>query len=192
MSFLRMKKVVLKSLFEKPATKMYPVVPREFTPVTRGHVEMEDPENCLACGICAKRCPADAITVDKAKGVWVIHRMQCIQCNSCVETCPKQVLGMHAEYTTPNAEKQVDTYMLHQTDPKVAQVGDFDPQMETSEDLGLVCDKDSCVFCGLCARNCPADAITVDRAAKSWEVDKEQCLKCGMCIEKCPKKCLTF
>ncbi len=191
MSFFRMKKVVMNSLFKKPATRMYPVIPREFTSVTRGHVEMEDPEGCLACGICAKRCPADAIRVDKSKGVWEIARMQCIQCNSCVETCPKHVLVMHAEYTTPDPEKKVDTYQLHHTEPKVAQVGDFDPQMETG-DAGLVCDKESCVFCGLCARNCPAEAIRVDRAEKLWEVDKDACMKCGLCIEKCPKKCLTF
>ena len=29
-------------------------------------------------------------------------------------------------------------------------------------------DLDVCVFCTLCARKCPAEAITVDRAEKKW------------------------
>ncbi|MGI6737421.1 MAG: 4Fe-4S binding protein [Anaerovoracaceae bacterium] len=57
---------------------------------------------------------------------------------------------------------------------------------------GLQCSRDNCVYCGLCAKECPADAITVDRKAKTWAVDKDACLECGACVEKCPKKCLTL
>ena len=51
---------------------------------------------------------------------------------------------------------------------------------------------EACVFCGLCAKNCPADALNVDRKEKIWEVDEDACVKCGVCIDKCPKKCLGF
>jgi ech hydrogenase subunit F len=51
---------------------------------------------------------------------------------------------------------------------------------------------DKCIFCGICARKCPADAIKVDRAAKAWELDPFKCVICGACAEVCPKKCITL
>lgn len=49
---------------------------------------------------------------------------------------------------------------------------------------------DKCIFCGLCVRKCPADALKVDRAAKTWELDPFKCVICGACAEVCPKKCI--
>jgi ech hydrogenase subunit F len=51
---------------------------------------------------------------------------------------------------------------------------------------------DKCIFCGMCARKCPSDAIKVDRTAKSWEVDPFKCVICGVCAEVCPKKCIAL
>ena len=53
-------------------------------------------------------------------------------------------------------------------------------------------DIDECIFCGMCNRNCPADAITVDRANKSWTVRRMNCVQCGYCVQSCPKKCITM
>ena len=61
-----------------------------------------------------------------------------------------------------------------------------------SVDESLTCDKNTCVFCGLCEKACPVDALSVDRKAKIWEVDEDTCVKCGACIDKCPKKSLSF
>lgn len=54
----------------------------------------------------------------------------------------------------------------------------------------LVNDIDNCIFCGMCQRQCPAKAITVDRAAKDWTLDPFACVICGACVAGCPKKCL--
>ena len=51
---------------------------------------------------------------------------------------------------------------------------------------------ESCIFCGLCKMKCPAKAIEVDRAAKSWSIDRLKCVICGRCVEVCPKKCLAM
>jgi ech hydrogenase subunit F len=51
-------------------------------------------------------------------------------------------------------------------------------------------DIDNCIFCGMCGRKCPAAAITVTRAQRSWSIDRFQCVMCGSCSESCPKKCL--
>ena len=46
-----------------------------------------DPEKCQACGICARRCPVEAI--DGGKGlVHIIDQEKCIKCGTCAEACP--------------------------------------------------------------------------------------------------------
>ncbi len=56
---------------------------------------------------------------------------------------------------------------------------------------------DLCISCGLCAKNCPADAIemieqtTVDNEKKKYpQIDYGLCIFCGFCVDKCPKNAL--
>lgn len=51
-------------------------------------------------------------------------------------------------------------------------------------------DIDGCIFCGICSKKCPSDAITVKRNEKSWEIDPYKCIICNECKEVCPKKCI--
>lgn len=46
-----------------------------------------DPAKCQACGICAKRCPVEAIAGGKNL-IHVIDQDQCIKCGTCFEACP--------------------------------------------------------------------------------------------------------
>lgn len=185
MATFKIANVIAKSLFKKPATLMYPVVPREWQERTRGHVEI-DVTSCIVCGICAKKCPADAIVVDRASRTWEIQRMQCIQCNSCVDTCPKKCLTMAPEYTQPDTQKVVDTFEI----PEVKKEA---PAASASAGGALKCDLDTCIYCGICAKNCPCNAITVERKPdKSWTLDSAACVQCGVCVDKCPKKCLVI
>ncbi|MBD0324638.1 MAG: 4Fe-4S binding protein, partial [Aldersonia sp.] len=41
-----------------------------------------------------------------------------------------------------------------------------------------------CTGCMICARVCPAQAIT-GKKKEVHEIDKALCIKCGACIEKC-------
>ena len=67
-------------------------------------------DNCIFCGLCAKKCPTNAISMDKNERTWSIARMQCIQCNACAVACKKDALHMDPHYTAPNTVKVVDTY----------------------------------------------------------------------------------
>lgn len=48
-----------------------------------------DPEKCQACGICRRRCPADAIDGEKNK-IHIIDQEKCIKCGTCFEVCPSR------------------------------------------------------------------------------------------------------
>lgn len=56
--------------------------------------------------------------------------------------------------------------------------------------LRIVIDKELCKGCGICAKNCPANAIT-GQIKKPFEIDQSKCIKCGVCIEKCPFKAIS-
>ena len=50
--------------------------------------------------------------------------------------------------------------------------------------------QDKCKGCGICAKNCPANAIS-GKVKEPFVIDKNKCIKCGVCIEKCPFKAIV-
>lgn len=53
-------------------------------------------------------------------------------------------------------------------------------------------DLEKCVYCTLCAKKCPQEAIVVDREKKAWTLDEEKCVGCGLCEMSCPKKAIEM
>lgn len=103
---LKMMENVLKNLVSKPATRMYPIEKREPFKGSRGHIEGCDIEKCIFCGICQRKCPANAIAVNKAERSWEIDQFKCVICNACVDACPKKCITSSPSHKAPQSVKE--------------------------------------------------------------------------------------
>ena len=50
--------------------------------------------------------------------------------------------------------------------------------------------EDTCVGCGLCARNCPVSAIEIREKRPVWV--KDECVMCLRCLHHCPKFAIQY
>lgn len=187
MAIMNFSKTVLSNMVHKPVTTSYPAKPAEYPERSRGHIVI-DFDNCILCGICGMSCPPGAITVDKKTGTWKINRFDCVQCGYCTLKCPKKVLSLVPGYQEPMDKKFEEEHVRPVEEKPAAPAG------EAAQTAGGYpqADTDVCVFCTLCAKKCPAQALTVDRAEKVWKLDQDACLSCGLCASNCPKKCIAM
>ena len=145
--------IALKNLFSKPATCNYPAEPAIYPERSRGHIEINI-DDCIMCGMCMRKCPSSAIKVDRNTKTWSIERMGCVQCENCVNACPKNCLSIKPGYTVPSTSKIVDSYSQPIPEKPAGKITN---------------DMTKCILCGLCARKCPQECITVDRTGeKTW------------------------
>ena len=55
---------------------------------------VSDPAKCVYCTLCAKKCPAGALIVDRKEKIWKLDEDKCIGCGTCHDVCPKKAIVM--------------------------------------------------------------------------------------------------
>ncbi len=121
---------------------------------------------CLGLGSCAVVCDNNAISIQN--GVAVVNRALCTACGKCVKACPKNIIDLvcaDVSYAVSCKSK------------------------DKGKAVRAVCST-GCIGCGICAKNCLAQAITLENNLAV--IDTKKCANCGMCAEKCPQKVIKF
>ena len=83
-----------------------------------------------------------------------------------------------------------DEYIAHIVDKKC-------PAGVCKDLLQFTIDKEKCIGCGMCAKQCPASAIArteyvaPGHKLASFEIDQEKCVKCGACMAQCKFKAIS-
>ena len=156
------------------------------------------PSKCVYCTLCARKCPAGALTVDRAAKTWTLDEDACVGCGTCAEACPKKAILMPGDepvaVEAPAAEAKPAAAPAPKAEEKPAEAKPAEPApaVQPRDDGKPVQDPSKCVYCTICARKCPAGALTVDRAAKTWTLDEDACVGCGTCAEACPKNAIIL
>ena len=102
--------LTMKQVFRPKFTRQYPEERWNPPSSFRGRpvlVEDRGVERCVACGLCARVCPALAIEVQGAETdldkerypiKFEINMLRCIFCGFCEEACPEEAIVMSDEY----------------------------------------------------------------------------------------------
>ena len=61
-----------------------------FDPATKTGARTACDVSCIACGLCVKKCPADAIHVEELHAVIDYERR--LSCGACAVACPRHVI----------------------------------------------------------------------------------------------------
>ena len=61
-----------------------------FDPKTKTGARTQCDVSCIACGLCVKSCPANAITLVEQHAV--INENTCLNCGMCATVCPRHVI----------------------------------------------------------------------------------------------------
>lgn len=115
---------------------------------------------CMGYGSCVRACPFDAIHV--INGIAKVDKEKCKACGKCIAECPKNLIEL------------VPYKAAHMVQCSSKDKG------KTVKD---VCSA-GCIGCGICAKQCEFDAITVENNVA--HIDQSKCTGCGKCAEKCP------
>ncbi len=142
---------------------------------------------CTPCRVGTRRLLEILEKITSGKGTMEdLERMEYL-CNYIKEnslcglgqTAPNPVLSTYQRFK--------DEYIAHVVDKKC-------PAGVCKDLVTYSIDKDKCIGCGICAKNCPVDAITrteyiaPGHKLASFSIDTDKCVKCGVCVGNCKFK----
>ena len=144
--------------------------------------------SCIGCGICASKCPANAIKIvsgsDGRKAV--VNSDHCIGCGVCQNVCPLPdgpaitVSGVTEQILVKPPEPRNEA---EQNEAEEGQASQEDNPSAPAKKVAVV-NTNECFSCGLCAEECPLSAIAMVDGLPS--VNAAVCVGCGICASNCP------
>ena len=161
-------------------------------------IAVVDRDKCQSCGKCVDVCPKHVIELQPAdtlvrvmcraaeKGILVSDncRVGCNGCERCLHACKFSAIEMKNHLPIIDPQKCRECMMCAEACPTGAIWAEWDLRKIAE------IDRETCIGCGLCKRQCQFESI-IGEIRKPHEV-LDACTGCGMCAEKCPKKCITM
>lgn len=160
-----------------------------------------DPNKCIKCGKCEKKCPVSCINVSEN----FVHNENCIKCLKCVDACSSGAIKYGIKHKTENIAFNADrrkfivscsslllfAVIMENTGKIIKKVNNkikkiiLPPGAESAENF-----VHSCYNCNLCVQNCPSKIIVkADFEHPVVHIDfnkgfcRENCIKCS---QVCP------
>ncbi|MCX5699230.1 MAG: 4Fe-4S binding protein [Candidatus Omnitrophica bacterium] len=102
-------RLLMQSLFKKPATENYPADRSGMPEGFRGKLKF-NAQMCIGCKMCTRDCPSSAIEIRKIGEKQFeaeINLAKCIYCGQCVDSCPKNALEITAEFELARLDLKV-------------------------------------------------------------------------------------
>ena len=109
MAYFEMARLAMKWALTRPPTTRYPFEPRRPLPGSRGQLVFTK-DNCVYCTVCARKCPAGALAVNRAQKRWIIDRLRCISCGACIDACPRNSLAFSTDHGTPTVTRDREAH----------------------------------------------------------------------------------
>lgn len=123
-------------------------------------------KGCLGLGDCTKKCPFDALHINKETGLPEVDEKKCVGCGACAKACPRGIIELR-----PRGKNDRRVYVCC-----------------SNTDKGALVIKNcnvGCIGCQKCVKTCPFEAIEM-RGNLAY-IDPAKCKSCRKCEEVCPR-----
>ena len=143
--------------------------------------------SCTFCSTCADFCTRHSIELTQDYHMIGIEEGDLIVSGTFVKKAVKKPAPKPA---APKAEGEPPA--AAPTEAKEEEAAPAAPTIQPRGDGKPTQDPSKCVYCTICARKCPGEALTVDRKEKTWTLDEDKCVACGTCADVCPKNAIVI